>query len=790
MRTLAKLKISTNLFLGNAELDRLTLWWKQNNAILKAGNARPGIVRGYGVGGSGGFRITQGTTPDKVSIAAGRLVVWDSTEEEIRIVEIATGISDVASIPTDGTDYYVKLRWISDTLEEGTCQVSASGQLTGSGTMFTEIMRGQPGFPSKIAFSKSGLVNTGEYEVVNVASDTSVQLSGSFTLETGLKYKVVGTFTPDTIVSSGDKFVFEYNGYEVYVEASATVNNTTEVLLGKVSTDGVTMSVEDHRSQWYAELADSEFEAFSSSANNLIGVEWAKYDTIYSAKDVNIVKIGWGYRADNGNWSADLVQNRILITSGNGGIFEVGDTVTSGTMNGWRVYFGNSGKYVRVSTQTFSSGNVVLNLDRYSSAEFPASGVGSISVVPDCDKIAIRTTSKASPTDMCVEDDKVFPVHYGQGIMRIHAVGATIEYRQIWGRNTGVWRIINDGDYLDETSWNDDGTLNVASMSSVAGGEITLLLHPSNYGVAAVLNNQNNTLTGLLSQSIGATTHTAGVVQASTPEANYLGVFASPGDNISGIYTTPPAGTVMRLVFNADINLVHGANFILNPKGSNLALIAGQVATFVKTTSTAWRLTAVGSNSWISQAFLSLNAKSSTSDVMTLLVTNDSNTSKVFAVIGDISKAANGSLLYLPPSTGMLAKYDDPSGQEKEAWNTFAITSGNLTGATFVSLGAARYKIIGKTCHIMISQLAVTIGGSPAPFINVNNLSINGRTFSDYIGHGIGAMAGPQALRLNTSSESLTPGNGNSIFFLNLDGSNFSASTSYTVSGSITLELV
>ena len=55
--------------------------------------------------------------------------------------------------------------------EEGTVSVTVDGALNGIGTHFTEILRGQPNFPTKVKFNSAN--NTGEYEVVSVTSDSS-----------------------------------------------------------------------------------------------------------------------------------------------------------------------------------------------------------------------------------------------------------------------------------------------------------------------------------------------------------------------------------------------------------------------------------------------------------------------------------------------------------------------------------------------------------------------------------------------------------------------------------------
>ena len=87
-------------------------------------------------------------------------------------------------------DYSTEKRWIilsHDTTNEeiGTVKISKQGVLSGEGTEFLSVLRGQPNYPTKVRFNSK--INTGDYEVVEVNSDSEAVISGDFTAENNLK---------------------------------------------------------------------------------------------------------------------------------------------------------------------------------------------------------------------------------------------------------------------------------------------------------------------------------------------------------------------------------------------------------------------------------------------------------------------------------------------------------------------------------------------------------------------------------------------------------------------------
>ena len=200
---MGKINISENLFLEKAELVRMQrfnneLGWQR---ALRSAALRFGIVEN--ASGTSFKAIKHPTAANSVLIYPG--LAYTPSMEAIALDEertLALG---------SGTDrrWIVLSRAITHE-EEGVVTIQQDGSLVGVGTKFTEVLRGQPNFPVKIRFTNS-VNNVYEYEVVSVISDTSALLSGEFTAQSGLKYSVVGAFTPGFIPSEENKNIYSYD---------------------------------------------------------------------------------------------------------------------------------------------------------------------------------------------------------------------------------------------------------------------------------------------------------------------------------------------------------------------------------------------------------------------------------------------------------------------------------------------------------------------------------------------------------------------------------------------------
>lgn len=116
------------------------------------------------------FKVTSKSGSNTVVIVNAGLA-FDSNMDGI-VMEKDTELT----VTNTGENRWVILSRAVTNVEKGTVSVNTDGSLSGIGTEFTKILRGQPNFPVKVKFESTQ--NNGEYEVVSVSSDTSALLSG------------------------------------------------------------------------------------------------------------------------------------------------------------------------------------------------------------------------------------------------------------------------------------------------------------------------------------------------------------------------------------------------------------------------------------------------------------------------------------------------------------------------------------------------------------------------------------------------------------------------------------
>lgn len=720
-------KINEGLYLGKAELKRFGGLINTANEVVSNLQKQAGIIRNYdGSLAQTSFIVSQGSSATKITISSGGAVAFISGN--IKPMFLAAKV-DIADILPDSNDYYIKIQAVDSVLEEGTCSVSASGQLTGVGTKFTEVLRGQPDFPSRIEFVKSGLVNTGEFEVVSVTDDLTVQLSGSsFTAEIDLTYKVIGTFTPDIVVPTPSKVIFGYGDYDVLVEANDAVNNTDTFLLAKVNTDGITLLIEDMREQWAKSNAEDLITRLDTPTNPLIGVEWAKYDQVYGAGDRNAVKVAWGYTAEAGNWTFSVANKQITITAGSGGIFASNADVANGDFDGWKIYFPTQRQYAHVVSSTVGGGNVLLVLDRWETQNFPVATTDKIVVVPDCETIELRVKVGAA-LDYMVEDNYFFPVFEGYAIIPIKVMGGIIRFRHITNKQTTELKLINDGQYIDETSWDADGVLTVASYSNVVAGEITLLLSPTAW--ATIIGNYAHLVNDNYFQGRQAFVPRVGTIAAGALSITGSGNIVYASGNPVDTFPDLGLGTILFVyAYLNDITVEITGNIGVPSRTNDVVIRTGRWGVFYQLTTApaAWRLMWYDGVNEIPEDLLIVGKRVSNSDVLRVGVLNQGNASKNAVLAYDATTLNTGAIWQLPNKGGMMARYTDYT----EDWTTVTTTAGDMTasgGGTWTGHAnvSLKYKILGKTIFIkFIMTPATTIAGVPAiVYLEINGLPSN-----------------------------------------------------------------
>ena len=235
---MSRLKISDNLFLEVAELNRLVKFLEDEGykRLFKT------FITNYGIVSNGDNSYFKPTANSANSVKINAGLAFDSNLDAIVMKE-----DTILPVSDTGTKRWIVLSRSVSSLEEGTVSITVDGALSGVDTRFIEILRGQPNFPTKVKFNSQ--FNQGEYEVVEVTSDYNAILSGSFRAESGLKYSVVGTFTPGFQVPDDRKEIYEYDSYNLkIVDADdKPVVGSNEFIIGCVYYENGIMNVLDER---------------------------------------------------------------------------------------------------------------------------------------------------------------------------------------------------------------------------------------------------------------------------------------------------------------------------------------------------------------------------------------------------------------------------------------------------------------------------------------------------------------------------------------------------------------
>ena len=366
---MSKIKINENQFLGKAEYSRL-ISFLQNDGIdrkflLNSNNF--GMFEDFFLPEFGQilkkdcFYVRKSGTPyDEVVVQKGVAVDVDGN--------ILYNKKDVnISIPPDNNWYWVKIKHSFSNEEEGTVNIDQFGNLTGFGTKFTEILRGQPNFPTKIKLINSQNGNVFEYEVVKIINDTSCVLFGDFNSETNLKFSVVGTFTPGFNVPNDYKNIYQFDSVSIELiqetnlgEIPTYVSNK-EFFLSRVRNNGSDVILQDKRVHWYKTNSANKNETLDRVFSNpLIGVEAVKYDVSTSSMEKNIVELAFGFRTSS--FTIDTSSKKVSILIGTGGLYKSTAQFISGKFNGWRLYWRN-GEWSEIIDSQKSGTQIVLTLD-------------------------------------------------------------------------------------------------------------------------------------------------------------------------------------------------------------------------------------------------------------------------------------------------------------------------------------------------------------------------------------------------------------------------------------------
>lgn len=183
-------------------------------------------------------------TPSYAFAYPNKLITWD--------IDRFITLDD--SFKNNG--WWVKISYDESYIEKGIVTIDKDGNVHGSNTFFTEKLRGEPGFPSRITlflYENNEFVEKETYYVDTVLSNTDLKVyspNGIGDITKTYYYAVRGTFPPNVDIFGGqygDEFPFRYDSCKVEFVAGSNDNipneyymrnSNTEFYVGWFSVDG------------------------------------------------------------------------------------------------------------------------------------------------------------------------------------------------------------------------------------------------------------------------------------------------------------------------------------------------------------------------------------------------------------------------------------------------------------------------------------------------------------------------------------------------------------------------
>lgn len=358
---MSRLKFSENLFLEVNELKRLVKFLDDDGYKL----AMKSLSKSFGIVENSGntyFKVTNKAGTSNVAVINPGIAF--NTEMDAIVMENAL---DMQILNTGVNRWLVLSRAVKNT-EEGTVTINTDGSLSGIGTEFTKVLRGQPNFPTKVKFESSR--NTGEYEVVSVVSDTSAILSGSFVNETGLLYSVIGTFTPGFQPLEDNKFIYEYDSYDIRIIDSAdkpSLSADEFIIAGITFDDAGGMNISDERiysmfNNPYVQQNDGTYASYKNPLASLLSV--AAIGGINAINTISVdleLIVEHGYTITKFELVTTSTSNSFNILSGSSNYLGTGD-IPDNIFNDWLLVNRTNMKYAKIDSNSNKS-LFISNLD-------------------------------------------------------------------------------------------------------------------------------------------------------------------------------------------------------------------------------------------------------------------------------------------------------------------------------------------------------------------------------------------------------------------------------------------
>lgn len=381
---MSRLKFSPNLFLEVNELQRFNKFLEEDGwkRAMKAISKNFGIVENAS---NSYFKVTARSGSNSV-IVINAGIAFDSNMDAIVMTDDLK-----LSVGNTGSNRWVILSRAVTNEEQGTVSINSDGSLSGIGTEFTKVLRGQPNFPVKVKFNSTS--NNGEYEVVSVTSDTSALLSGSFVNQSNIKYSVVGTFTPGFQPTEDNKMIYEYDSYNIEVVDSEDrpAVSGDEFILAMISFDASgSMNVSDERIRYMFNNPYTQSDESDNSTNPLVsllstGVVGGIHAVGSAAAEFELI-MEHGYTVTRHELLTTSTSNTFNIISGQSNFLGTGN-IPDGMFRGWLLVNRANMKYALIDDNSNKS-LYISNLD----TSIILDSRNDFIIVPNCNEIEYEVT--------------------------------------------------------------------------------------------------------------------------------------------------------------------------------------------------------------------------------------------------------------------------------------------------------------------------------------------------------------------------------------------------------------
>ena len=431
---MSKLKLSPNLFLEVAELEnfRRLIVDEGYKAVFKS------MVKNFGIArdsDKNAFEVTATGEENVISIAPG--TAWDKDFNRIISLEAVTA----QAIQSDTRTWVVLSRAVNN-YEPGTVSVATDGTLTGVGTEFTKVLRGGDNFPNAVKFIDS-TKNILNYEVINVVSDTSAVIAAPAAAESGIRYGVVGAFTPGFVPSTVNELIYEYDSFVIQMIQSETqpeVEEGREFIIAQLNWDSGDMAIVDMRNS--CTFNAEQIEAATTNIVSVLDVE----------RFGNMLRIGVenGYTVTSFEVRSSALQFRILGGHNNvlGTVSGDTGTIPSSTFAGWTLFNRATGKGVRI----VDNANTTLTLASWSGDIALGEGDDFV-IVPSAAEIEYQLVASGATTWGGVRSTARFPVTDAAGniFVPLNAgqTSLTLRFRDISGQSATAFKAFPQATYQD-----------------------------------------------------------------------------------------------------------------------------------------------------------------------------------------------------------------------------------------------------------------------------------------------------------------------------------------------------